>query len=220
MVSVEQINVVGDRVFRNPSPLLSYEELARRSLGSNTYRGFHRLDKRGLGAAHVFREILSKNKDSIVRSINGAKSESDIDVLLKEICKTLRSELKNHIRADQLNSFNKLRKPMDIVIQHMVAMGDGFGDARSKVINWLFLPLDSQIFQSEFIFSDQEARALGIKRSYTFKDIKDENHYDDIQNFLREKSVQLGVKHRIYFDLIWNERYKSNGTNLFLTNPR
>lgn len=220
MVSVEQINVVGDRIFLNPRPLLSYEELAKRSLGSNTYRGFHKLDKSGLGAAHVFREVLLQNKDSIVRNINGAGSESDITVLLTEVCDTLRAELKNHIRADQLNSFNKLRKPMDIVIQHMVAMGDVFGDARSKIINWLFLPLDSQIFQSGFIFSDQEARNLGIKRSYTFKDIKDEIHYGDIQNFLREKSVQLGVKHRIYFDLIWNERYKSNGTNLFLTNPR
>lgn len=220
MVSVEQINVVGDRIFLNPRPLLSYEELSKRSLGSNTYRGFHKLDKSGLGAAHVFREVLLQNKDSIVRSINGAGAESDINVLLTEVCDTLRAELKNHIRADQLNSFNKLRKPMDIVIQHMVAMGDGFGDVRSKIINWLFLPLDSQIFQSGFIFSDQEARNLGIKRSYTFKDIKDEIHYGDIQNFLREKSVQLGVKHRIYFDLIWNERYKSNGTNLFLTNPR
>jgi hypothetical protein len=83
----------------------------------------------------------------------------------------------------------------------------------------VILPLDSQIFQSEFIFTAQEAKALGIKRSFTYKDIKTAQHYADIQIFLKDKAAYIGLNHRIYFDLVWNKRFESNGTNLFLTNP-
>ena len=219
MVSVSQMNKVGNRVFLNPIHLLTYDLLAKCSLGPNTYRGFHRIDKNLPGAASVFRRVLKENRTFILKEIKTAKSEKDIDGILRHLCGDLFHGLKTNIRPEQLNSFNKLRKPMDIVIQHMVAMGEDFSDARPIVTDWLFLPLDSQIFQSDFVFTDHEAKSLCIKRSFTFKDIEDQGHYADIQDFLKDKANQIGLKHRIYFDLVWNDRYQSNGTNLFRTNP-
>ena len=76
------------------------------------------------------------------------------------------------------------------------------------------------MFQTNFVFSDTEIKKLGISRKYTFKDISKEKLYHDIQKFLMDKASTLGLEARIYFDLIWNDRYKSNGSNLFDTNPK
>lgn len=216
---IEQMNRIGDKVFLSPNPLLSYDNLAKCSLGSNTYRGFHRKDTKKPGAASIFKKFLMEKRSFIQSKIKEVKSEIDLDNLLKELCNSLLAELRINIRADQLISFNKIRKPVDIVIQHMIAMGEDFNSERTIITNLLFLPLDSQIFQSGFIFTDQEAKNLSIKRNYTFKDIRCESHYSDIQVFLKEKAKRIKLNHRIYFDLVWKDRYKSRGTNLFLTNP-
>ncbi|MEI8603702.1 hypothetical protein [Pseudoalteromonas sp. B160] len=39
-----------------------------------------------------------------------------------------------------MQSFNKLRKPVDIVFEHFVAMGEDFAPARKAATPWLFLP--------------------------------------------------------------------------------
>lgn len=213
------INKVGQQVFHNPSPLVDYETLALKSLGSNTYRGFHRFDKSKKGSKEIFEKILIENSKYIIGSVKKAKNEKDIDHLESELCKILKSELKN-IKINQLNSFNKLRKPVDILIEHLVAMGNDFNNSRQSLTKHLFLPLDSQMFKSNFVFSDKEISELKIKRSYTFKDIEDENQYYEIQEFLRQKAIKVGISNRIFFDLIWNERYKSAGKNLFETNDK
>ena len=216
---VKRMNEVGDTVFLTPTPLLSYEELVLKSLGSNTYRGFHRKNNNCLGASHTFRNVLTKKKDYLIHALNNLTSEIELNTLANELCSELKIELSKNIKSMQLQSFNKVRKPVDIVFEHFVAMGEDFAPARKTATPWLFLPLDSQMFQSEFIFTAQEAKAQGIKRSFTYKDIKTAQHYADIQNFLKDKAANIGLNHRIYFDLVWNKRFESDGTNLFLTNP-
>jgi len=216
---IKRMNEVGDTVFLTPTPLLSYEELVLKSLGSNTYRGFHRKSNNCLGASHTFRDVLTNKKDYLIHALNNLASGMELNTLANELCSELIVELSKNIKPSQLQSFNKVRKPIDIVFEHFVAMGEDFAPARKTAIPWLFLPLDSQIFQSEFIFTAQEAKALGIKRSFTYKDIKTAQDYADIQNLLKEKAANIGLNHRIYFDLVWNKRFESNGTNLFLTNP-
>ena len=216
---VKRMNEVGDTVFLTPTPLLSYEALVLKSLGSNTYRGFHRKNNNCSGASHTFRDVLTKKKDYLIHALNNLTSEMQLNELANDLCSELKSELSKNIKPSQLQSFNKVRKPVDIVFEHFVAMGEDFAPARKIATPWLFLPLDSQIFQSEFIFTTQEAKALGIKRSFTYKDIKTAQHYADIQKFLKDKTAKIGLNHRIYFDLVWNNRFESNGTNLFLTNP-
>jgi hypothetical protein len=63
-----------------------------------------------------------------------------------------------------------------------------------------------------------EIKELRLNRSFTFKDITDKTHYIEVQKFLKGKAGKLEID-RIFFDLAWNERYDSNGENLFDTNP-
>jgi hypothetical protein len=215
---IASINKVGTQVFYNPKPLLNYDTLIKKSLGPNTYRGFHKVDKNRPGSKHAFEKVLFDNSKFIIKNLRAAKTEKDLDNLEKEICKILKKELKKNIDTRQLNSFNKLRKPIDIVIEHLISMGNEFSSVRKTLTEHLYLPLDSQMFQSTFVFSDKEIAELKIKRSFTFKDIVDDKHYYEIQSFLKQKAVAIGVSNRIFFDLVWNERYKSKGKNLFATN--
>jgi hypothetical protein len=216
---ISVINKVGRQIFYHPTPLEDYNVLAKKSLSPNTYRGFHKIDKTKPGPKEAFERILIDNSKFIRESLTVAKTESDIDSLERSICQMLKKELKKNIDNRQLNSYNKLRKPIDIVIEHFVSMGKDFSSSRQNVTNCLFLPLDSQMFQSNIIFSEDECSKLKIKRTFTFKDIVDETHYYEIQDFLKMKATMLGIENRIYFDLVWNDRYKSKGKNLFATNP-
>ena len=213
------INKVGQQVFYNPIPLLDYDTLVKKSLGPNTYRGFHKIDKSKSGSKVAFEKVLINNFKFIVDTLLNTKTEKELDSFEKQIFDILKEELKNNINNKQLISFNKLRKPIDIVVEHFISMGSDFFSARQTLTKHLFLPLDSQMFQSRFVFSDKEISELKIKRSYTFKDIVYEKQYYEIQSFLKQKAVNVGIENRIFFDLIWRDRYKSNGKNLFLTNP-
>lgn len=216
---LNKTKTVGKRIFYNPNPLYSYEYLVQHSLSSNTFRGFHRIDKSKSGAGQVFRDVLNQQSNLITQSIINAKSETDIDLLSNELKTILKLELAKNTNNYQLQSFNKIRKPIDIVLEHMVSMFDGFAEVRQKIIPFLFLPLDSQMFMSTFVFSDLEIKELKLKRSFSFKDIWDKSKYQELQKFLKEKAEKLEID-RIFFDLAWNERYNSIGGNLFDTNPR
>ena len=144
----------------------------------------------------------------------------DIDCLEKKICSYLKVKLQKYIKNEQLVSFNKLRKPVDIFIEHLVSMGTDFTPVRARLTKLLFLPLDSQMFRSEFVFNDAEIAELGLRRTFTFQDITTEEQYCRVQQFLGEKAKKVGITHRVLFDLVWNDRFKTDGTNLFLTNPR
>ena len=216
---LEKIKTTGQRVFYNPMPLLDYNFLATHTLANNTYRGFHKLDKEGPGAKEAFEHVLLNSQKVIVQSINHIKSEKDMDLFAKELSRALKARLSKCIRNDQLESFNKIRKPVDIILEHFISMGSDFVKARERITKYLFLPLDSQMFQSPDVFSEAEARMLRIDRNFTFKDIYDEGHYVEIQTFLKEKAENLGID-RIFFDLIWNNRFNSEGRNLFATNPK
>jgi hypothetical protein len=220
MDKIAEMNKVGQRIFHNPQSLLSYETLVKRSLGPNTYRGFHKIDKSKSGAKDAFEKILIANSNFIIDTLKVSKTEKELDTLENDICKALKEELKKNIRNEQLISFNKLRKPIDIFIEHLIAMETNFSSVRQNLTKHMFLPLDSQMFQSDFVFSDKERQELKIKKEFTFKDILEQSHYNEIQEFLKQKANLIGLENKIYFDLEWNDRWKSNGNNLFETNPK
>jgi hypothetical protein len=217
---VSQINKTGERVFYSPSPQLTYYSLATGSLASNTYRGFHRIDKTIPGAKDVFESFFTASKQQIISILSQVKREDDLNEYSDEICRRLVEGLTKNIVREQLQSYNKIRKPVDIVIEHMVSMGEDFEQIRQSVTKYLFLPLDSEMFQSDFVFTDSELYHLKLRRRYTFKDIRSKAQYQQIQAFLRDKADRLGLGARIFFDLVWKERFKSQGTNLLGTNPR
>jgi hypothetical protein len=215
---IDRLNIRGKELFLSPKPELSLDLLIRESLGANTYRGFHRIDKSSAGASVVFRRVLDAQSTEIISRLNQITTEPELDQFSQHLQDKLFPQLKKVIRGDQLKSFNKLRKPLDIVVEHFVGMGKDFRPARTKLISALFLPLDSQIFQSELIFPDRDMKSLSLKRTFSFSDVRTREHYAEVQAFLADRARQMGLEARIYFDLIWGNRYKRKGTNLFATN--
>ena len=63
------------------------------------------------------------------------------------------------------------------------------------------------MFKSPEVFPDEELKVLGIKRRFTFKDIEGQAHYFKIQEFLKMRAKREGLRSRIYFDLLWGNRY-------------
>ena len=102
-------------------------------------------------------------------------------------------------------------------------MANELTDVRSQLNKLLFLPLDSQIFSSPYIFSREQLYSLGIKDNATFKDVKTSEAYRILQNIALNKAHNISSAigktfDRIHFDLLWNDRYKKEGNNLFETN--
>jgi len=124
----------------------------------------------------------------------------------------------------QLQSYNKIRKPVDLYIEHLVAMAVELEEARAKLAPLLFLQLDSQILAHPGLFTDKELAEHGLTRKSTYKSITAERTYVEIQDLLAHKAATVAESmtrafHVIYFDLVWNDRYRNWGSNLFETNP-
>jgi hypothetical protein len=228
MKITNELNKKGVNVFINPIKLYAFEDIIHgvkvkgktiTAIGSNTYRGFHKINKLKFGAKYYFDNCIITNKEQIIKILTNKPNEKTIDALENEIVHQIKIELKHNIMNYQLTSYNKLRKPIDLVFESLVAMIKTLNSGdRNCLIPLLFLPLDSQMFESPIVFSDNEMKMLSIKRSYTFKDIVDKVHYNEIQSFLKEKAEKIKLQNRIFFDLLWNDRYKKTGGNLFETN--
>ncbi len=122
--------------------------------------------------------------------------------------------LRKNIKHEQLKSFNKTRKVLDLYFEHLVALDSRFTKTeREKLSGLLFLPLDSWIIKNDFVFSSSERKELKLNMNYTFSCIRTLEHYYEIQNYLKENLK--GLEHRIYFDLFWKSQYKNtNAKNL------
>jgi hypothetical protein len=210
---------IGTEIFYRPKNLKDFCYLVENSLSGNTFRGFHRIDKTLPGASIAFKKVMTNKKKDILDSIVNAQNENDLEVLSKLLTIEFKKELTKNIKHYQLESFNKIRKPIDIFIEHLVAVCNCFDiDTRNRVVPLLFLPLDSQIFNSTHVFSDIDMKKLNIRRSYSFHCIKQEEKYIEIQLFLKNKSKKVRIE-RIFFDLLWGNRITSNGKNLLEMNP-
>jgi hypothetical protein len=216
MNEIKILKKIGTEVFFEKRKTFDYSTLTHGVvLGPNSYRGFHKIDKSKTGSKEAFETVFTKNKDFIITELKNVKNEKELDTIENEICKKLKSALKKNIDNRQLDSFNKLRKPIDIAVEHFIAMGDDFVEVKNIISPFLFLPLDSQMFLSNVVFSDSEIKELRIKRTFTFKDITDKQHYYEIQEYLKTKAQKLGIENRIYFDLIWGDRYKRKSSEIF-----
>jgi hypothetical protein len=103
-------------------------------------------------------------------------------------------------------------------------MAEEFAEDRQRLVSYLFLPLDSQMFQQAELFSEYELRSVGISRSSTYTDVKTEMAYQVLQKMVKAKTEKISAAlskplYPIYFDLLWNGRVDRWGTNLFETNP-
>lgn len=221
-------------VFLDPSPLYGWSDIVTgvevggrtwRAVETNTFRGFHRLDKSRPGAKPVFEGYFIRHRDSLLADLRAVRTERDLDTVSDRAVAGVAAELEGIVKPSQLGSYNKVRKPVDLYVEHLVAMAEEFdrGD-RERLVPLLFLPLDSQMMGDEECLSDSELRRHGLSRRSTSGDVAEKGAYDALQAALatraRRVSDGLGVPfHRVYFDLAWNDRRGKQGGNLFALNP-
>lgn len=226
-----------EAVFLKPIPeyryadIISGVDVARKcgevrkilAVAQNTFRGFHRRDKSLEGAKQAFTSYFLENQREIVDSLSTVKNTQHLDSICDEMCESIKSRLAN-VKQSQLVPYNKVRKPVDIYVQHLICMADCFSDLRSVLVPVLRLPLDSQIFRCEHIFTDQELASANLTRRSTFQDVRTLACYLHLQSLLSEKANKQADRLRgrfvpVFYDLIWNDRYLRWGGNLFETNP-
>lgn len=242
---VNKIFIKAQTVFLNPTSLYCYDdivygiyindkdgEIARDKRGrkkkmcavdSNTLRAFERIDKRSeFGPKYLLYEYLRLHKNYILNNLKKIQSQQELDNL--EICIT--NELKNYLARnvlkDRFMSFNRLRKPVDLLIEHLVCMSLELDEHRSRLLNYLFIPLDSQIFGSELFRKDQ-LDSVGISPNSTFGDLTCNKAYYYLQKIITKQAKEISSIYKInfftiYFDLLWGIRYSKWGGTLFETN--
>lgn len=188
----------------------------------NTFRGFHKIDKYGVGSGEVFRDVLVFRKKEILSALEAAQTREEVHKIENDLREDIKSKLTN-IKPKMLTSYNKVRKPLDLYFEHLVAMAKEIGPFRGKLVKMLFLPLDSQMFQQSELFTVNDLNNAGVSRRSTYTNVTTERSYLSLQDAAKKLADSLSrISGKnfvpIYFDLLWNERYKRSGANLFETN--
>lgn len=178
----------------------------------NTFRGFHRFDKDEEGPKATFVQYFVSQKRRLAKELATITTEIELHKLSNRIQSELILNLTN-IMPDQLDSFNKVRKPVDLYIEFLVTMSLELKHLRSALVPLLFLPLDSQLLNNPVVFSEGDLRSIGLSRGLSFGDITTEDSYLELQclanTFASTISTKFGKQfHRIYYDLLWNDRWK------------
>ena len=226
-----------DQIFLHPNPEYQWRDIVsgtnvrsqsgptRRmfAVAPNTFRGFHRINQQCPGAKEEFISYFRDDQSRLIAMLNEVNSQADLHKLSETFCKEIRSSLKN-CKPSQLESYNKLRKPVDLYLQHLTCMAKELTHLRPRLVPWLHLPLDSQILAHPHIFTSSELSIHRLTRKSTYQDIADPRTYTSLQNIISAKASQLSITlgrpfWPIYFDLTWNNRYERWGGNLFETSP-
>ncbi len=226
-----------DHVFLRPTPLYSWNSIVSGArvqaqpggtrqmfaVGPNTFRGFHRINKACPGAKSEFVNYFLEQRAALVHALSAVRTRDDLDRLSNQICKEILNKLSNCLPA-QLNAYNKVRKPVDLYIEHLVAMATELDAVRARLVPLLFLPLDSQILAHPCLFTEAELAANKLSRRASYKDVRTVCMYSALQFLLAQKAAVIAEAMRrpfpvIYFDLIWGNRSHRPGGNLLETNP-
>jgi len=118
---------------------------------------------------------------------------------------------------------NKIRKPLDLYLEHQVAMARELAEIRPRLVPWLRLPLDSQMFGLPHLFSDADLRRCDLSRQSTYREVESNTQYHALQRIVNDRASEFSALagrpfHPIYFDLWWNDRHRRSGGNLFEVN--
>lgn len=192
------------------------------AVAGNTFRGLHRCDK-SINNNTVFNGYFVSERERLLAELGKVATREDYDNLSDRITLEIKTRF-GHVKPTMLESYNRLRKLVDLALEHVIAMATETADLRSRLIPLLFLPLDSQTLQHpELLNQDQVYR---VCRGYpnSFGDIKSRAVYDALQRLAQKRAEELAEQlgrpfHPIYFDLLWNDRYRNRGGNLFELNP-
>lgn len=236
---VAELTRRGQEVFIRHSVDYSWEDIVQgcdvsgkdekqRAVDTNTWRSLWRKDKKDktcLGPSKVFVSYFLRNKKSLLERLTAVKGLDDYNASLNNIHHDLLIELRQYIKPSILESYNAARKPIDLYIEHLVAMAKELNGYRESLIPLLALPLDSKMMARPECFEDGELRRNGIRRGNGFLHVRTEDMYLDLQQALRGRCTRLSDTeghdiYPIYFDLLWNQRLTRPGRNLFEINPK
>jgi hypothetical protein len=210
--------VVGVAVRRQDG---SYDRMA--AVDRNTFRGFHRVSKELPGAGEPFRRYFAEQRLPLVDELLTVSDRDSLHGLSNRISNEVRAGLSN-IKPDQLASYNKVRKPIDLYLEHLAAMSFELENHRQVLVPLLFLPLDCQILESPELFTERELAQHGLRRSSTYSEVTTEAAYLSLQQVVSRRAGEVSRTLSqpfwpIYFDLLWNNRHSNWGSNLFEANP-
>ena len=189
----------------------------------NTFRGFHKFLKEDEGPKETFVQYFVSEKRKLAKALAKVTTEDQLHELSKKICKSLILRLTN-IMPDKLESFNKVRKPVDLYIESLVTISKELAHLRHTLVPLLFLPLDSQLLNHYSVFSDGDLRSIGLSRGLSFGDIRDEATYLALQRLAKNHASLISSKfgktfHRVYYDLLWNERFTKFAPQALVRTP-
>ena len=227
----------GEAIFLRPSPQYTWQEVVsgadvqsqaggtRRmfAVDQKTTRAFHRVVKACPGAKEELINYFMAERGALIDALHGVRTRDDLNRLSNRICDDIRTRLTNFTAA-QLRPYNMVRKPVDLFLEHLVAMAVELDEVRPKLVPLLYVPLDSWILQHPGLFTDHELSTRRLSRASTYKHVASELTHAELQALLADKAGVVAEArgrafHPIYFDLIWNHRYRRWGGNLFESNP-
>ncbi|MEI6336153.1 MAG: hypothetical protein WCS87_16460 [Methylococcaceae bacterium] len=232
----------GKEIFLNPSPTYSYEDIIggvtvlgscqrrkeMRAVESNSFISY-RFKGEANKIIDLYIKCFIENKDEIIEKLLKANDRAEIANLADHLrIKIINAYKKENFKTTaDINSYNRVRKIIDLYFEHIAAMSIETTNHRESLIPLLSLPLDSKILGCDEIFTDNELKQMSLKRKNTYGSIQKKEIYIKLQNLLINKAQLISPEfYVIYFDLIWGvggsqnliPRYKSRGRNLFETN--
>lgn len=223
----------GKQIFTNPKPLYGYDEIITgvnisgknmKAVANNTFMAFgYPLDENAKKVKKAYEDYFISNKSIIIKELINVNSLDDMDYVERTMYKEIYSKLID-IKADKLDSYNRIRKPINLYLEHIISMCNLIENIeRKRLAKYMFLPMDKFIFNSPNIFNANEKRMWHISDRDGFGVVRTEELFYEMQNTLIEKAKNISKEldedfYRIYFDMFWGNRIESEGANLFLSN--
>ena len=224
------------KIFENVKKQYSYEDIINGvkdgfeknmyAVDPSTFRGFHRegyAKSEGIKVVEIYRRLFLREKDNILSKLKTITSVDELNDYEDCLGYKLITDLSKPIRVlkeDKYGSYNRFRKVVDLTIEHLVSMANELEKERRSLLDKLFLPLDSQIFGSKYVFPDKIIADFKLSRNTSYGAITSKEQYTMLQEYLRGKACRISEEiapfKLIYFDLFWGERIHAENTdNLF-----
>lgn len=230
------ISKLGEKIFINPYPTYSYNEIitgckvipnkkSMCAVAENTFKAFGYNNDDMYLAMRSYKEFFIDQKEVILATLKDINCSEQLDLFEDNLYGQIKSILSKYLyNKSKLLSYNRIRKPIDLYVENIVALANEMNGYREKLVKYLFLPLDSWMFKSKVVIhEDQFLFSNNLTRRSKMGDVRDRNTYEKLQGYLSEKVLQINKIigrdfYRIYFDFFWRDRYRNRGTNLFLSN--
>lgn len=174
-------------------------------------------------AMEVCDELFLSQKNRILEALYSTiNTREEMDSFEHELFQELKAAFLPYSTLSLIGeSYNRIRKVVELYVEHIVSMASEVEPKRRKtLIPLLFLPIDSWIIGQEHIFNDNSISGWGLTRNSSFGEIRLKSLFDDMQHYLVEKAKKISTAidapfHVIYFDVFWGDRLGVPGGNLF-----